>query len=57
MHVHIPHNCGVYVGNGAVVEEVVVVPVAAIIAAANISVPVIDAAVIANVRAPIATVP
>jgi hypothetical protein len=45
---------GVY---GTVIGELIVVPIAAFIAAANITLTVIDTAVIADVRTPIAVVP
>lgn len=46
-----------YVGDGAVVEEVAVVPVAAEVAGADVSVAVVDAAVEADVETPVAVAP
>jgi hypothetical protein len=47
----------VYRVYGAVIGELIVVPIAAFIAAADITLPVIDTAVIADMRTPIAVVP
>ncbi len=43
----------VYVGDGAVVVEVIALPVAAVVAVAGVAVAVVDATVKANVRAPV----
>lgn len=57
MNVNVPDDRRIHIRDRPVVEEVVVVPVSAIVTPAHIAMPVIDAAVIADVRSPIAMVP
>jgi hypothetical protein len=52
--VNIVNESGVYVRDGAVVVNRTVIPISAIVALAGISVAIIDAAVVADVRTPIA---
>ena len=54
--VHIPHHPNVHIVHCAVVPEMVVVPVAALVAESNIAEAIVDAAVVADVPAPIAAV-
>ena len=56
IHVVVVDGGRVDVGDGAVVHEVVIVPVAAVVAVAVIAVAVRNAAVIADVRSPVALV-
>jgi len=56
MHVHVVDHVDVNPRYRAVVEEVIVVPIAAIIAHANISKSVVDAAIVADVPPPVAVV-
>jgi hypothetical protein len=51
------NNGRVYGVYGAIIGELIVVPIAAFIAAADITMPVIDTAVIADVRTPISVIP
>jgi hypothetical protein len=55
--VDIVNDRGIYVGYGTVVINPIVVPVSAVIAAARVSKSVVDAAIVANMTTPIATVP
>ncbi len=57
VHVDIPYDRRVYIRDRAVVIEIVVVPVATVIATANISMPIVDAAVVADMRSPVAVIP
>jgi hypothetical protein len=55
--IHIVNDSGVHVVDRAVVSKLVMIPIPALIAAADITVAVIDAAVVANVMTPIPVVP
>src|ERR1700747_1416049 len=57
VHVHVPDDGGVYVRDGAVVVEVIAVPVAAFVASAEVTVAVVNPPVVADVRSPIAVAP
>ena len=55
--VHIANHGRVHVVGGAVVSEVVSVPVAALVSVAGVAMAVIDAAVVADVASPVAAMP
>jgi hypothetical protein len=55
--VDVTNHCGIHVRHAAVIRERVVVPVTAFIAAAYVSVAVVDPAVVADMRAPVTRVP
>jgi hypothetical protein len=55
--VDIVHNGNIYVGHRAVVTQRAVIPIRAVIATAGITVAVVDAAIKANMRTPVARVP
>ncbi|CUI67571.1 Uncharacterised protein [Achromobacter xylosoxidans] len=55
--VHVGHARDVHVGHGAVVEEAVTIPVATDVADADVAEAVVDAAVKADMRSPIAGMP
>ena len=57
MDIDIFNYGGIYVRDRPVVVEVVVVPIAAVVAVTHITVAIVDAAVIADVRTPIAMIP
>lgn len=55
--VDVTNHCGIHVGHAAVIGERVVVPVTAFITAAHVSVAVVDPAIVADVRAPVTSMP
>jgi hypothetical protein len=57
VNVDVPDDRRIHACDGAVVVEVVVIPIAALIARAKVAVAVIHAAIKAQVRSPVAVVP
>jgi hypothetical protein len=55
--INVVNNRGIHIVNRAVVVEHIPVPISALITMAHITVAVIDAAIVADMRAPVSTVP